>query len=86
MAVNPDGEPAASGEKAAHRRWLITIAITIVFGAFGAVMAYLSYVHSTRPGASSPGGARPSGAPSPDEGDQGKHGKGNGNGNGNKGR
>ncbi len=42
MGVNPD-------ETAAHRRWLITIVITIVFGGFGAVMAYLSYVNSSKP-------------------------------------
>ena len=52
MSVKPDGAP--SGEAAAHRRWLVTIAITILFGGFGAVMTYLTYARSTRPFASSP--------------------------------
>ena len=48
MAVKPDGAPPNS-EAAAHRRWLITIAITILFGTFGAVMTYLSYAKSSKP-------------------------------------
>lgn len=52
-------------EARAHRRWLITILITVLFGGFGAVMAYLSYVNSSKPSASSPGRSRsPRKAPS----------------------
>jgi hypothetical protein len=70
MAVKPDGAPTANSEAAAHRRWLITIALTILFGGFGAVMAYLSYANSNKPSVSSPRRPRPSGtspstAPSP---------------------
>jgi hypothetical protein len=42
------------------RRWLIGVAISIVFGVFGAVMALLSYAHRT---AAPDGAAAP--APSP---------------------
>ena len=42
MVLNPDGARPDS-EAAAHRRWLITVAITILFGTFGAVMTYLTY-------------------------------------------
>jgi hypothetical protein len=53
MTVKPDGAPPSS-EAAAHRRWLVTIAITILFGTFGAVMTYLSYAKSsTKPSRSS---------------------------------
>ncbi len=63
MSVQPDGGSPA--EAAAHRRWLITILITVLFGGFGAVMAYLSYVNSSKPAASSPTRSRsPSKAPS----------------------
>ncbi|MEO8904511.1 MAG: hypothetical protein ABI627_23585 [Polyangiaceae bacterium] len=31
-----------------HRRWLIGIGISVVFGLFGAVMAWLSYTARTR--------------------------------------
>jgi hypothetical protein len=62
MAAKSDGGPPDS-EAAAHRRWLVTIAITILFGTFGAVMTYLTYAKGSR----SPGKASssvPSGAPS----------------------
>src|SRR5688572_9018320 len=48
MAGKPDGA-APNSEAAAHRRWLITIAITILFGTFGAVMTYLSYSKGSKP-------------------------------------
>lgn len=57
MSVKPDGAPL-DPEARAHRRWLITIAITVLFGGFGAVMAYLSYANSTKPAVSSPGRSR----------------------------
>ena len=58
------GEPAVDVE---HRRWLIGLAISVSFGLFGAVMAWLSYSARTRPvspaaaqvGAPSNGGADP---------------------------
>ncbi len=62
MAVKPDGAPSA-GEAAAQRRWMITILITVVFGGFGAVMAYLSYANSNQPSDSTPGGSSPSSSP-----------------------
>lgn len=34
---------------AEHRRWLIGLSISIAFGTFGAVMAWLSYSARTRP-------------------------------------
>lgn len=48
MAVKPEGA-APNSEAAAHRRWLITIAITILFGTFGAVMTYMTYAKSSKP-------------------------------------
>ncbi len=44
-------KPAAprDSEEAAHRRWLITVAITVLFGTFGAVMTYLTYARGARP-------------------------------------
>ena len=70
-AMKADGSPTAPSESeaAAQRRWLITIVITVLFGGFGAVMAYLSYANSSKPSASSTtgssraSGASPSGGP-----------------------
>ena len=51
----------------AHRRWIIGIAITVVFGVFGAVMALLAYTKMepgpamSQPGRS--GAARPGAKP-----------------------
>jgi hypothetical protein len=59
MSVKPDGARPLDSEAAAHRRWLITVAITVMFGGFGAVMAYLSYARHTKPAMSSPGRSRP---------------------------
>jgi hypothetical protein len=64
MSVKPDSAPTANSEAASHRRWLITLAITILFGGFGAVMAYLSYANSTKHSVSPPHRSRSSG-PSP---------------------
>lgn len=43
----------SSAEPSAHetRRWRIGIAITVAFGLFGAVMAYLNYNAKQRPAA-----------------------------------
>jgi hypothetical protein len=53
MTITPDGAPVDS-QGAAHRRWLITMTITVLFGVFGAVMAYLSYANSSKPAAVTP--------------------------------
>jgi len=45
MSTKP-AEPAVDAE---HRRWLIGIGISITFGLFGAVMAWLSYSARTKP-------------------------------------
>lgn len=60
MSAQPDGTsaPRSESDAAAHRRWLITVIITVVFGGFGAVMAYLSYTNSKKPAASSSGRSR----------------------------
>lgn len=63
MSANPDRVPL-DFEARAHRRWLITLMITVMFGGFGAVMAYLSYANSMRPVASSPGRSRSTSRPS----------------------
>lgn len=63
MAVHPDGAPNA--EAAAQRRWLITIVITILFGGFGAVMAYLSYANSNKPAAQRRGTSASTATPPP---------------------
>ena len=60
MTIKPDGTPV-DRDAAAHRRWLITLVATVVFGVFGAVMAYLSYSNSSKPAAVSP---NPNRAPS----------------------
>lgn len=62
--MEADGSPTDKSEAAAHRRWLITVAITVVFGCFGAVMAYLSYANNTRSSAPATGrSSTPSTAP-----------------------
>lgn len=76
MPASPDGAPPRTSEAAAQRRWLITIAITVVFGGFGAIMAYLSYAKSTQPAVSTPAPrpapTAPAAAPSSDPGLPGK--------------
>ena len=63
MAVKSEGAPASDGEAAAHRRWLITIVITVLFGGFGAVMAYLSYANSSKAPSTGQSNRAPSSAP-----------------------
>lgn len=41
-------EPSAKPNPADHRRWLIGICISLAFGIFSAVMAWLSYAERTR--------------------------------------
>ncbi len=86
MSDQIDGASAGRSESdaAASRRWLITIIITVVFGGFGAVMAYLSYARSSEPAVSSPRRSpsaaptptplptAPASGPAPSEGDKGK--------------
>ena len=38
-----DSEPSRGSEAREHRRWLVGVGITLVFGTFGVVMALLSY-------------------------------------------
>lgn len=77
MSVKPDGAPLPGSDVAAQRRWLITIMITVLFGGFGAVMAYLTYADrqdSPRSPASSPT-SRPTtepATPAPASDDKGK--------------
>src|SRR6187402_3465276 len=47
--TNTDTAQATRAVDAEHRRWLIGLAISIAFGTFGAVMAWLSYSARTRP-------------------------------------
>ena len=54
--TNTNADLSARRMDAEHRRWLIGIAISIAFGTFGAVMAWLSYSARTRP--SAPSGAQ----------------------------
>ncbi|CAN5790851.1 hypothetical protein BH11MYX2_BH11MYX2_07750 [soil metagenome] len=88
--MGPQTEDASSrGEARAHRRWLIGISITVVFGIFGAVMALLAYTNA-KSAPPRPRGAIPSGtsapavaAPAPSDEPRGKehrkdHGKGHG--------
>ncbi|MBA3456919.1 MAG: hypothetical protein H0T42_27770 [Deltaproteobacteria bacterium] len=62
-------------ETSANRRWLIGLSITVLFGVFGAVMAYLAYAdrNSSRPAASSPA-SKPASEPAsePGPGDKGQ--------------
>jgi hypothetical protein len=57
-----DGSPPER-DKAANRRWLIGIVLTLVFGIFGATLALLSYMDRDRapaaPAAPAPGGDEP---------------------------
>ena len=62
--------PSPPSDDRAQRRWLIGVAITLVFGVFGAVMAVLAYTNSTsapqsRAPTSSPAAA-PAGSTTPD--------------------
>jgi hypothetical protein len=47
--TNTDTARATRAVDAEHRRWLIGLGISIAFGTFGAVMAWLSYSARTRP-------------------------------------
>jgi hypothetical protein len=38
-----DSEPSRDGEARDHRRWLVGVGISLVFGLFSMVMALLSY-------------------------------------------
>jgi len=47
--TNTETDRATRAVQAEHRRWLIGIGISVAFGTFGAVMAWLSYSARTRP-------------------------------------
>lgn len=67
----PPGDDHSSGPGAlADRRWLIGIAISLVFGIFGAVMAVLSYTErndapAPRPGPAAPAATAVTSSPTP---------------------
>ncbi|HUS28212.1 MAG TPA: hypothetical protein VMZ53_06880 [Kofleriaceae bacterium] len=79
--MDPQTDSAsARSDAGAQRRWLIGIAITVVFGIFGAVMALLAYTNSSSaPPSRVPGPSRASEPattpPSPDEPRNKGHGK-----------
>jgi hypothetical protein len=66
MPTHPDEAARANAE---HRRWLIGVGISIVFGLFGAVMAWLSY--AAKNPQSQPAPARVT--PANGDANQGKH-------------
>lgn len=68
-------DAARRAEATSQRRWLIGVAITVVFGGFGVVMALLSYADHTK--APTPGASSPSREPSPAPADE-PRGKGKG--------
>ena len=58
-------------DAAAKKRWMIGLAITVLFGCFGAVMAWLNYAGHDQ--ASPASGSKPStSTPAPDTKDRGK--------------
>lgn len=80
MSDKPDAAaaPRSQSDATASRRWLISIMITVVFGGFGAVIAYLNYARRSEPSTSSPSKsptstptAEPT-APASTDGDKGK--------------
>jgi hypothetical protein len=78
MTENQDesNKPPRSVRGVENRRWQIGIVITLFFGIFSAVMAYLTYERSKAPRASSPATAPPA-APAVDPTAQ-RHNKGRG--------
>jgi hypothetical protein len=61
--MSPSSDRLAASEARDHRRWLVGLGITLVFGLFGMVMALLSYFARTPPGAASPARAAPHAEP-----------------------
>lgn len=57
--TNQRADAALSSDVAANRRWLIGILITLLFGGFGAVMAWLSYVRRDKATSTPAARARP---------------------------
>ena len=59
-----EGDAALSpSDAAAKKRWMIGLVITVLFGSFAAVMAWLSYAGHDPPSPAS--GSKPSPSPSP---------------------
>ena len=54
MISKDDDRSPPERDRTANRRWMIGIAVTLVFGTFGAVMALLSYMDRDRPAATEP--------------------------------
>ena len=74
--MKTEGDAVLSpSDAAAKRRWMIGLVVTVLFGGFGAVMAWLSYAGRDQP---SPGsGSKPStSTPTPDTPDTKSRGKG----------
>ncbi len=74
--MKTEGDAALSpSDAAAKKRWMIGLVITVIFGSFGAVMAWLSYAGHDQPSPAS--GSTPStSAPTPDKPDTKSRGKG----------
>jgi hypothetical protein len=53
-------EPSAGSEARDHRRWLVGIGISLVFGVFSMIMALLSYSERDKPTAPAAAKASPS--------------------------
>jgi hypothetical protein len=47
--MKSSGDEAASSKDLEHRRWLIGIGISVLFGIFGVVMALLNYSGRSKP-------------------------------------
>lgn len=62
MSTDRDTAPSPS-DAAAKKRWMIGLVITVLFGGFGAVMAWLSYTSRDQPSPAS--GSKPSLSPTP---------------------
>jgi hypothetical protein len=78
-SMSSPGDTTSRSEASAHRRWIIGIAISVVFGTFGAVMAVLAYRNAsshTRAGGAtetvSPRGSTAPAAPAPEPPGHGK--------------
>ncbi len=74
MKIEQDAALSPS-DAAAKKRWMIGLVITVLFGGFGAVMAWLSYAGQDQPSPAS--GSKPStSTPTPDTPDPKGRGKG----------
>lgn len=63
--MKSDGDATASSKDLEHRRWLIGIGISVLFGLFGVVMALLNYSGRAKPATAPAGPAAPGAAAAP---------------------